>query len=93
MSSELAEHLVDAQELIGQSIVVAITPDSFTRNGFHTQMSIHGILEAKKEGCYRILVGDGTFVYFKAEDITLVNPLVHCADAVIYIKIDQREDS
>ena len=73
-------------DLVGAEVTVAVSTQGIVRNGFHTQMSIKGILE-QLDGSFRILRDNCTFVYFELEDVYLINPLVSTG-GVIHTRID-----
>jgi hypothetical protein len=61
--------------LVNKDVVIAITPDGWSRNGFHTQMSVAGTLEMKEDDegnpAFRVLVNNQTYTYFFPEDVVL----------------------
>ena len=82
--------------LVAQEVTVAVSTLGLVRNGFHTQMSIKGELQNMPDtDLYRVVVPeneymsntDQTYVYFKASDVYLINPLVSTG-VVIYVRID-----
>ena len=83
--------------LVAKDVTVAVSTLGHIRDGFHTQMSIKGELQNLPDtDQYRVVVpenpnamsnSDQTYVYFKASDVYLINPLVSTG-VVIYVRID-----
>ena len=83
--------------LVAKDVTVAVSALGHIRDGFHTQMSIKGELQNLPDtDQYRVVVpenpnamsnSDQTYVYFKASDVYLINPLVSTG-VVIYVRID-----
>ena len=65
----------DVSEYVGRSVIACFVPRNkpgdITRNDFRTQISVAGELEGKGDA-FRILVNDGTFIYFEAKDLSSV---------------------
>jgi hypothetical protein len=63
--------LTDAIEAFeGKRVAVCVTSCPMDRNGFHTQINVTGTLERKKKtDSYRVVVSDGTYVYFVKLDV------------------------
>ena len=80
----------ELQELVGKEVCVAVSVYGVERNGFFTQMSIHGELEGHPEdsAIYRVVNSQKTYTYFRVEDVIVVNPF--SGPTIIHIKIDQR---
>jgi len=85
------------ESLIAKEVTVAVSTLGHVRDGFHTQMSVKGELQNIPDtDQYRVVVwkdpnapsnDDQTFVYFKTEDVYLINPLVSTG-VVIFVTID-----
>ena len=87
----------ELNELVAKDVTVAVSTLGAFRHGFHTQMSVKGELQNLPDtDQYRVVVpenpnamsnSDQTYVYFKASDVYLINPLVSTG-VVIYVRID-----
>ena len=82
--------------LVAKDVTVAVSTLGHIRNGFHTQMSIKGELQnLQGSDQYRVVVtenenmsnSDSTYVYFRSDDVYLINPLVSTG-VVIFVRID-----
>ena len=82
----------DLQDLIGDTVVAAVSVYGMERNGFFTQMSIEGKLEGHSEDddIYRIVNSQRTYTYFRVEDVIIVN--VVSSPTIIHLVIDQRNN-
>jgi hypothetical protein len=75
--------------LVGERVTVSASVQGPARAHFDTQISVVGILESHPTtpGRFRVVVDAGTFAYFGADDVYLVNPLTKCPP-VISIRVD-----
>lgn len=83
--------------LVAQDVTVAVSTLGHVRDGFHTQMSVKGELQnLQGTDQYRVVVpenpnamsnSDSTYVYFRSDDVYLINPLVSTG-VVIFVRID-----
>ena len=95
--NERSEMNDELNGLVAKDVTVAVSTLGHIRDGFHTQMSIKGELQNLPDtDQYRVVVpenpnvmsnSDQTYVYFKASDVYLINPLVSTG-VVIYVRID-----
>ena len=95
--SERKEMDEELNALVAKDVTVAVSTLGHVRDGFHTQMSIKGELQNLPDtDLYRVVVPenpnamsntDQTYVYFRASDVYLINPLVSTG-VVIYVRID-----
>tara|TARA_A200000159_G_scaffold83394_1_gene77109 strand:- start:809 stop:1129 length:321 start_codon:yes stop_codon:yes gene_type:complete len=95
--NERSEMNDELNGLVAKGVTVAVSTLGHIRDGFHTQMSIKGELQNLPDtDQYRVVVpenpnamsnSDQTYVYFKASDVYLINPLVSTG-VVIYVRID-----
>ena len=95
--NERSEMNDELNGLVAKDVTVAVSTLGHIRDGFHTQMSIKGELQNLPDtDQYRVVVlenpnamsnSDQTYVYFKASDVYLMNPLVSTG-VVIYVRID-----
>ena len=97
IENERSEMNDELNGLVAKDVTVAVSTLGHIRDGFHTQMSIKGELQNLPDtDQYRVVVpenpnamsnSDQTYVYFKASDVYLINPLVSTG-VVIYVRID-----
>ena len=97
IENERSEMNDELNGLVAKDVTVAVSTLGHNRSGFHTQMSIKGELQNLPDtDQYRVVVpenpnamsnSDQTYVYFKASDVYLINPLVSTG-VVIYVRID-----
>ena len=94
--NERSEMNDELNGLVANDVTVAVSTLGHIRDGYHTQMSIKGELQNLPDtDQYRVVVPenkhmsdtDQTYVYFKASDVYLINPLVSTG-VVIYVRID-----
>jgi len=94
--NERKEMNKELNALVAQEVTVAVSTLGHIRDGFHTQMSIKGELQNLPDtDQYRVVVpeneyisnSDSTYVYFKASDVYLINPLVSTG-VVVFVRID-----
>ena len=95
--NERSEMNDELNGLVAKDVTVAVSTLGHIRDGYHTQMSIKGELQNLPDtDQYRVVVlenpnamsnSDQTYVYFKASDVYLINPLVSTG-VVIYVRID-----
>jgi hypothetical protein len=95
--NERSEMNDELNGLVAKDVTVAVSTLGHIRDGFHTQMSIKGELQNLPDtDLYRVVVPenpnamsntDQTYVYFRASDVYLINPLVSTG-VVIYVRID-----
>ena len=99
--NERSEMNDELNGLVAKDVTVAVSTLGHIRDGFHTQMSIKGELQNLPDtDQYRVVVpenpnamsnSDQTYVYFKASDVYLINPLVSTG-VVIYVRIDTPQE-
>ena len=95
--NERSEMNDELNGLVAKDVTVAVSTLGHIRDGFHTQMSIKGELQNLPDtDMYRVVVpenpnamsnSDQTYVYFRASDVYLINPLVSTG-VVIFVRID-----
>lgn len=55
----------DPSAFVGRRVTVCVTSIPMKRDGFHTQISVEGLLQKHPDkNEYRVLASDGTFAYF-----------------------------
>ncbi len=108
VSSAIDTHLEFCKILEQKCVSVCVSSKRLIRNRYHTHMSICGILQKHlvASGCYRVVVTDGSYVYFKLVDIETImtrSPILDIYNnttsktfkdssvAVIWIKITDTE--
>lgn len=87
-------HMPALTELVGRNVHVTWTEDPDAgSNGFHTQISLRGVLEQHPENKrFRVLVDDATYTYFSAAEVREVLPVMSTGEARIFLISDAQRD-
>jgi len=86
--------LRDLDDLVGEEVTVCANADGRNRQTFGTQLSVVGRLERHPTATdrYRVVQSAGTFAYFAASDVWMVNPIVTKCPTVIFVVVPAPEE-
>lgn len=80
----------ELDKYVGKTVCASVSSLGVVRNGFHTQMSVTGTLDAHPDGeRYRVLVENSTFAYFRYEDVTVITQASNAAIPVLHLRIEE----
>jgi len=82
----------ELNELVGETVTLAISSAGIVRRHFVSQISLRGTLEVNdsQNVQYRVLRDNDTFAYFDINDVVLINPLVSTG-VVIFLDFTMEE--
>jgi len=89
----MADIASELAPLVGEEVTVCANADGINRQSFGTQLSVVGTLEQhpRMTDRYRVVQSSGTFAYFAADDVWLVNPAPTKCPTIIFVVVPAPE--